>query len=121
MTDKISTDQKNQVLFFQLIMSFQAAAYHQMGKIKNPLTDKIERDMQQAQLSIDIIDMIKIKTEGNRTPEETSFIDEISRELKLNYVDELKKDKKSDAEKEQPTETDKKTDAGDKKESKKVD
>jgi len=86
-----STDQKNQVLFFQLIMTFQAAALQQMGKAKNPMTDKIERDLQQAQLSIDMIAMIKIKTNGNCSEDETAFIDQVLRELKLNYVDEFNK------------------------------
>ena len=112
------SDQKNQVLFSQLIMSFQAAALQQMGKIKNPFTDKIERDLQQAQLSIDMIDMIKVKTDGNLTQDEIKFIDHILRELKLNYVEELEKDKKADSEQQQKTETDKETKAPKKKKNK---
>jgi hypothetical protein len=58
------TDTKG-ALFFSLIMTFQAAALQQMGKMKNPLSDKIERDLPQAQLSIDILDMLEEKTRGN--------------------------------------------------------
>lgn len=99
MSNQISNDQKNQALFLQLIISFQTAAFQQMGKIKNPFTDKIERDLKQAQLSIDMIDMIKAKTEGNLIQEETKFVDQVLRELKLNFVDELEKDKKAKVEK----------------------
>ena len=88
----MTEEQKHQALFFQLIMSFQAAAYQHMGKIKNMLTDKIERDLQQAQLAIDMIEMIKIKTEGHLTEDESKFIEQSLRELRLNYIEELNKD-----------------------------
>ena len=92
--NKLSEDQKNAVLFMQLILTFQGAAMQQMGKIKNPLTDKIERDLTQAAISIDMLDMIKQKTAGNLTKEEQQLIDHILSELKLNYVDELDREKK---------------------------
>ena len=83
---------KNQIMFIQLVSMFQAAALQQMGKLKNPATDKVEKDMQQAQLSIDLIDMLKEKTKGNLGPDEEKFIAAILQDLKLNYVDELAKD-----------------------------
>ncbi len=83
--------EKNEMMFIQLVAMFQATALQQMGKIKNPVTDKIERNMEQAQLSIDLIDMLKEKTKGNRSPEEERFISGILQDLKLNYVDELAK------------------------------
>lgn len=109
MNNQVSTDPKNDALFIQLIVSFQSVALQQMGKIKNPLTDKIERDLKQAQLSIDMIDMLKTKTAGNHTEEESTFIDNVLRELKLNYVDELEKDKKAKTEQKNKTETAEKT------------
>ena len=66
----MASGEKSTSLFFSLIMTFQAAAMQQMGKLKNPLSDKIERDLQQAQLSIDILDMLQEKTRGNLSEEE---------------------------------------------------
>jgi hypothetical protein len=86
---------KNASLFFSLIMTFQAAAMQQMGKLKNPISDKIERNLQQAQLSIDILDMIEVKTRGNLSEDETKLLKGILQELKLNYVDEMSKDQSS--------------------------
>jgi Domain of unknown function (DUF1844). len=88
-------DDKNTSLFFSLIMTFQAAAMQQMGKIKNPISDKIERDLQQAQLSIDILDMLEEKTKGNLSDDESRFLKGILQELKLNYVDESTKEQQS--------------------------
>ncbi|MEE9225643.1 MAG: DUF1844 domain-containing protein [Bacteroidota bacterium] len=83
--------QKAQLLFTQLVGMFHAAGMQQMGKLKNPLTGNIERDLSQAQVSIDMLDVVKEKTKGNLHPEEERFLDSILSELKLNFVDELNK------------------------------
>jgi len=101
MAQDISNDQKNEILFLQLIMTFETAAWQQMGKIKNPLTDKIERDLNQAQFSIDMLDMIKTKTQGNLTENEIRVLDRTLSELKLNFVDELEKERKEQEKKAQ--------------------
>ena len=88
-------EEKNTSLFFSLIMTFQAAAMQQMGKLKSPISDKIERDLQQAQLSIDIIDMLEEKMRGNLSDDESRFLKGILQELKLNYVDESTKEQQS--------------------------
>jgi hypothetical protein len=81
-------------LFLGLIHSFQAAAMQQMGKTVNPFTQEIERDMPQAQLSIDMLRMLETRTKGNLTSEESRFLAHVLRELQLNYVMELDEDKK---------------------------
>jgi hypothetical protein len=91
----MASTEKNTSLFFSLVMTFQAAAMQQMGKLKNPISDKIERDLQQAQLSIDILDMLEEKTRGNLSEDETKLLKGILQELKLNYVDEMSKEQPS--------------------------
>ena len=87
----MDVQQKQQVLFTQLVIMFHAAAMQQLGKIKNPLTDKIDRDLAAAQSSIDLLDMLKEKTKGNLHAEEDRLLTQVLQELKLNYVDELNK------------------------------
>lgn len=87
-------DDKNTQLLLYLVSSFELAAMQSMGKIKNPLTDKLERDLQQAQFSIEVLDMLKEKTKGNLTGDETKFLENVIGQLKLNYLDEVEKDKK---------------------------
>ena len=84
--------EKSMSLFYSLVMTFQAAAMQQMGKIKNPISDSIERDLQQAQLSIDILDMLEEKTRGNLSEDESRFLKNILKEVKLNFVDESSKE-----------------------------
>jgi hypothetical protein len=91
--------EKNSALFLSLVMTFHAAAMQQMGKVKHPLSEKIERDLDQAQMSIDILDMLKDKTKGNLSDDETKLISNVLQELKLNYVDEASKKQPEDEKK----------------------
>ena len=78
----------NSLLFTQLIMSFHAAAWQQMGKVTNPLTGKIERNLELAKNSIDILGMLEDKTKGNLTEHETKFLQQVLTQLRMNYVEE---------------------------------
>lgn len=78
-------------LFIQLVLQFQTSAMIGMGKLKNPITDKVEVNLDQAKISIDMLDMIKTKMKGNLSEEEDRFITTVIRDLKLNYVDEVNK------------------------------
>jgi hypothetical protein len=87
-------NEKQQMLFVQLISSLHGAALMQMGKMKNPSTDKLERNMEQAELTIEMLDMLKEKTKGNLSGDEEKFISTVVSEVKLNYVDEKAKEPK---------------------------
>ncbi|MFZ5981661.1 MAG: DUF1844 domain-containing protein [Candidatus Zixiibacteriota bacterium] len=87
--------------FFQLIFSLQAGAMQQMGKIASPVTGKIERDLQLAKVTIDMLDMLQRKTEGNLNVDEKKLLDHVLYELRINYVDEVRK---GDGEKDDKTE-----------------
>jgi hypothetical protein len=84
--------------FIQLVLMFQAAAVQQMGKIQNPITKKVERDLNQAKFSIDMLEMIQQKTEGNLSQNEKKYLDHVLFELRMNYVDEVNKEKKEEKE-----------------------
>lgn len=105
MTDE-SKNEKYDLQFYQLILSLHGGAMQQMGKIASPVSGKVERDLAQAQATIDLIDMLKNKTRGNLSDEEQKLIDHVLYELRLNYVDEVKKEK---AEKAAAADSEKKT------------
>ncbi len=88
MADKI---ENVDVHFFQIVFSLQTAAMQQMGKIVSPVTGKIERDLDIARTTIDILGMMERKMKGNLTPEEARYIGHLLHELRLNFVDETKK------------------------------
>lgn len=79
------------LLFTQLIMSFHAAAWQQLGKIASSLTGKIERNLELAKNSIDILGMLETKTSGNLNDDEANLLRQILTQLRMNYVEEVKK------------------------------
>jgi len=58
-----------------------------LGKIKNPISNKIEVSVEQAKQSIEMIEMIKDKTKNNLSDNETRMIEAALSELRLNYID----------------------------------
>ena len=101
---EVMQDVNHNILFIQLILQNQQIAMMSMGKIKNPVTDKIERNLEHAKIYIDTLDMLLTKTKGNLSEYEEKFLTETLKELKLNYVDEVDKDKKQAANEEKKTE-----------------
>jgi uncharacterized membrane protein len=90
MADENSID-RDEALFLSIIYSFHAAAMQQMGKIANPFTGKVERDLDAARGTIDVLAMFRKKTEGNLTDRESRVVTGLITELQLNYVDESKR------------------------------
>jgi hypothetical protein len=66
----------------------------QLGKLPNPMTNEVERDLQQAKASIDVLETIKKKTKGNLIEAEAEFLDKVLFELRMNYVDEADRESK---------------------------
>jgi len=84
----MDTQQKHQILFTQLIVMFHAATMQQLGKVKHPVTEKLEKNLEAAENTIDILDMLQAKTKGNLSPDEEMLFTQILQELKLTYVQE---------------------------------
>jgi hypothetical protein len=68
------------------VFQLATAALVYMGAAKLPGTEKVEINMPLAKLTIDTIDMLKVKTEGNRTADETSLFDDVLYQLRLSFV-----------------------------------
>lgn len=78
--------------FTQLLYIFYSSAMVALGKLKNPATDKIERNLEQAKQSIDILELIRDKTKNNLNEQQSRTLDSMLTDLRLNYVDEKNKD-----------------------------
>lgn len=77
-------------LFLGLVFSLQAAAWMQLGKVMNPMTKTVHRDLPQAKETIDLLGALDEKTRGNLAPDESRALTQILYELRMNYVEELK-------------------------------
>ena len=62
-----------------------------MGKVKSPVSDKLDRNLEQATYYIDLLDMLQTKMKGNLSEWEEQYIIHSLSELKLNFIEEQKK------------------------------
>ena len=79
--------EKNDQLLMQLIYMFHTSAMQGLGKIADP-TGQVSRNLEYVSQTIDLMEMLKVKTKGNVTDEIEKLLDGMLSELRLNYVDE---------------------------------
>ena len=84
-------------LFDQLISSLVHSAWVYLGKIKNPMNDKREKNVDQASVQIDMLDMLFKRMTGNMSEEEDKYLGHVIRELKMNFVEEKNKPEEPDS------------------------
>ena len=89
----MSEDQmkKEDQLFIHLVNTFVQSAWISLGKVKSPVSEKLERNLEQATYYIDLLDMLQTKMKGNLSEWEEQYIIHSLSELKLNFIDEQKK------------------------------
>ena len=75
--------------FLSFIMMLSMTGMQQLGKIANPTTGKIEKDLLQAKQTITLLEILEEKTKGNLTKEEESYLKSSVTNLRLNYVEEV--------------------------------
>ena len=85
-----------QQLFDQLISSLVHSAWVYLGKIKNPMNDKLDKNLEQASVQIDMLDMLFKRMTGNLSEDEDKYLSHIIRELKMNFVEENNKPEESE-------------------------
>ncbi len=79
-----------EVNFNSLIFSLSSTVFFHLGEIADPQSGKKAKDLPLAKHTIDIIAMLKEKTEGNLTEEEKKFIENILTDLRWRYVNATK-------------------------------
>jgi len=70
--------------FFITTLSLQASIA--LGQVPNPVTNKTESEPSQAKFLIDTLGMLKEKTKGNLTAEETNLLENVLYELRMAYL-----------------------------------
>lgn len=88
--DKLSDDQQQKLLFMMLVQQHQQIAMMGMGKLQNPMSGEIERDLKSAKYAIDTLIMLEKFTKGNLPNELNEYLTSTLTNLRLNYADEKK-------------------------------
>lgn len=76
-------------------LSVSSAAFMGLGIIPGA-NGKTEVNLHLAQQNIDLLELMQVKTKGNRTPEEDKLIDQLLFETRLRFVETQKKHEKKD-------------------------
>jgi len=77
----------NKVLFMHLVSMLAMSAIQQMGKLVDPATGKAAINLEAAQATIDMLDMLFTKTKNNLDAAEEKLMKETLASLKLNFVE----------------------------------
>ncbi|MGH7829791.1 MAG: DUF1844 domain-containing protein [Candidatus Binatia bacterium] len=80
-----------EINFSTFVISLSTQALMHLGEIPNPLSGQVERDIPVAKQMIDIIAMLREKSRGNLDQGEDKLIDEVLFDLRMRYVDTVKK------------------------------
>ena len=72
--------------FQTLITSLVTQALIGLGEMPNPMGEGKSQDLDTAKFSIDMIDMLKAKTQGNLEENEQKYLDAVLYDLRLRFV-----------------------------------
>lgn len=78
---------KEENLFSYVVDTFRSSASISLGKIKNPVTKKIDINLEQAEYYLDILLMLQKRTKNNLTEYEEQMLINIVSELKMNFIE----------------------------------
>jgi hypothetical protein len=71
--------------FSSFIFSISTTVLMDLGEIEHPIDKEKKVNLVMAKHSIDVLDMLKEKTKGNLTEQESALIENIVADLKLRY------------------------------------
>lgn len=76
--------------FSALVLPFFTQALIKLGQAEDPITKKIEENLDFAKRLIDLLDLLKERTKGNLKPEEEKFLSASLNQLKIAYMEKAK-------------------------------
>ena len=72
--------------FSTLVLSVASSAAMSLGMAPDPATGQTSVDKKMAQFNIDLLEVLKEKSENNRTDEEDKLINQLISDLKMKFV-----------------------------------
>lgn len=73
--------------FSTFIISLSTQALMHLGEMNNPVTGEVEKDVEVAKQTIDIIGMLSEKSQGNLDETEEQLVREVLYNLRMKYVE----------------------------------
>ena len=88
---KTSDEPLPEINFSTFVISLSTQVLMHLGEIPDPISGKMESDLAVAKQMIDIIGMLRQKTQGNLDAGEQKLIDDVLFDLRMRYVEAVKK------------------------------
>ena len=70
-----------------LFLMLASSALVHLGAAPDPMTGAARRNLEQARFTIDLLHLLRDKTEGHRTAEESQLLEEILYNLQIQFVE----------------------------------
>ena len=80
------TERELPVNFATFVVSLASSAMLHLGEVPNPASGSIEKNLPLARNTIDLLDILQDKTQGNLDGEERQLLDTVLADLRLKYV-----------------------------------
>jgi hypothetical protein len=73
--------------FATLVSYLSTTAMFQLGLLPGPAGERIPMDLPNARRTVDLLEVLQEKTQGNLTADESKMLDDVLYELRLTYVE----------------------------------
>ena len=94
---------KQERLFLYLVSTFKTSAMVALGKMENPMTNKIQINLEQASYYVDLLDMLQSKAKGNMSQYEEQMLINTVSELNMEIIKQKSLQKVDDQKSKNPT------------------
>lgn len=81
-----SEKKKNEANFLQFLSGMAAQTLMHLGMLENPISRAMRIDLPNARYSIELLQLIRTKTQGNLTSEEEKYLDAAISDLQVRYA-----------------------------------
>ena len=78
---------KDENLFSYVVKTFKSSASISLGKTQNPVTKKVDINLEQAKYYLNILSMLERKTKNNLSEYEQQMLIHNISELKMNFIE----------------------------------
>ncbi len=79
-------DQPFEINFSTFVLSLTSSAFYYLGDVPDPTTGQVMENLPAVKQTIDILIMLKEKTQNNLDAEESKLIEQLIYELQMKYV-----------------------------------
>ncbi len=89
--DQEPVAQAAEATFTDLVLMFGTTALLHLGMAPDPVSGEKKLELSQARQVIDLLVLLKEKTAGNLTAEEFSVLDNVLHDLRMRYLDAVRR------------------------------